>query len=84
VRGRVPLPWTVPLALTAPLLTAAGETLYFWLAYGAPPMRVVEANFSLQTGIRPAVIVFALAAAVSLVGAVRNWASSPKPRPRYA
>lgn len=84
VRGRLTLPWTVPLALTAPLLTAAGETLYFWLAYGAPPMRVLEANFSLQTGIRPAVIVLALAAAVSLVGAVRSWLSSPKPRPHFA
>lgn len=84
VRGRLPLPWTVPLALAAALLTATGETLYFWLAYGAPPTRVLEANFSLQTGIRPAVIVLALAAAVSLVGAVRSWLSWPKPRPHFA
>ena len=84
VRGRVPLPWLAPLALAAPLLTAAGEALYFSLAYGAPALRVFEANFSLQTGLRPAAIVFALAVAVSLVSAVRNWLSSPKPRPRFA
>jgi sulfoxide reductase heme-binding subunit YedZ len=84
VRGRLPLPWLAPLALAAPLLTAGGEALYFWLAFGVSPMRVLDANLSLQTGLRPAVIVFGLAAAVTLVGAVRNWLPTAKQRPRYA
>jgi methionine sulfoxide reductase heme-binding subunit len=84
VRGRLPLPWLAPLAVAAPLLTAAGEALYFWLAFGVGPMRVLDANFSLQTGIRPAVIVFGLAVAVSLIGAVRSWRTAAKQRPRFA
>jgi sulfoxide reductase heme-binding subunit YedZ len=84
LRGRLPLPWLVPLAAAAPLLTAAGETLYFWLAYGAPPLRVLAANFSLQTGLRPAVVVFAAAIAVSLAAALRNWLPSAKLRLRFA
>jgi sulfoxide reductase heme-binding subunit YedZ len=84
VRGRLPLPWLAPLALAAPLLTAGGEALYFWLAFGVSPMRVLDANLSLQTGIRPAVVVLGIAAAVSLIGAVRGWQTMAKQRPRFA
>lgn len=84
VRGRLPLPWLAPLALAAPLLTAGGEAVYFWLAFGVPPMRVLEANLSLQTGIRPALIVLGLAVTVSLVGVVRGWLPMARQRPRFA
>jgi sulfoxide reductase heme-binding subunit YedZ len=84
VRGRLPLPWLAPLALAAPLVTAGGEAVYFWLAFGVSPMRVFNANLSLQTGIRPAVIVLGLAATVSLIGAVRSWKTMVKQRPRFA
>jgi len=84
VRGRLPLPWLAPLAIAAPLLTAGGEALYFWLVFGVDPMRVLNVNFSLQTGVRPAVVVLALAAGVSLIAAVRNWLPSAKQRPRFA
>jgi len=84
VRGRLPLPWLAPLAVAAPLLTAGGEAVYFWLAFGVSPMRVLDANLSLQTGVRPAVIVLGVAVAVSLVGVVRNWLAMPKQRPRFA
>ena len=49
-------------------VTAAGEALYFWLAFGVDPMRVIDANFSLVTGIRPAVIVFDRGTASPKVG----------------
>jgi len=84
VRGRLPLPWVVPLAIAAPLLTAAGEALYFWIGYGVDPMRVLDANLTLQTGLRPAVIVLGLAVAVTVIAAVRSWSASAKPRPRFA
>lgn len=84
VRGRLPLPWLAPLALAAPLLTAGGESLYFWLAFGVDPMRVLSVNASLQTGVRPAVVVLALAVAASLIAAARNWLPSPGRRPRFA
>src|SRR5262249_44513523 len=65
VRGRLPLAWVGALALVAAVLTAAGEATYFALAYGAPWLRVISANWSLDTGVRPAVIVLALALAVT-------------------
>ena len=37
VRGRLPLAWVGGLGIAAAVLTAAGEALYFWLAYGADP-----------------------------------------------
>ncbi len=45
------------LAAAAAVLTALGEALYFWLKFGAPPARVLEANFSLAIGVRPGLAV---------------------------
>ena len=84
VRGRLPLPWVAALVLAAPVLTGAGEAFYFWLAYGVSPMRVIDANFSLQTGLRPAVVVFGLAAGVTVIGVARAWLPAAKQRPRFA
>ncbi len=85
VRGRVPLPWVGALGLVAAALTGAGEAFYFWLAFGADPLRVIAANWSLDLGVRPAPIVLALAMAVTAAGALRRLvAQAANRRPRYA
>ena len=67
------------------MLTASGEAAYFWLAYGADPMLVIAANWSLDTGVRPAVVVLALTEAVVAAGALRRLvALPPERRPRFA
>jgi len=71
VRGHLALPWLAGLGLAAPLVTALGEAVYFRLAFHAPLMRVLATNFSLVTGIRPAVIVLAIGLAVTVAGAAR-------------
>src|SRR5712691_12448807 len=85
VRGRLPLVWVGALAVMAAALTGLGEAAYFWLAYGAPPLRVIAANWSLDTGLRPAPIVLGLALAVTAAGALRGLVPLPaKRRPRFA
>ena len=44
VRGKLPLAWVGALGLAVPVLTALGEAVYFWLALGVDPMRVLSAN----------------------------------------
>lgn len=84
VRGRVPLAWVGALGIAAAVLTALGEALYFYLTLGVDPMRVLNANLSLDTGLRPAIVVLGLGLAVTLAGAVRAWVPGPKQRPRFA
>jgi sulfoxide reductase heme-binding subunit YedZ len=85
VRGRLPLAWVGALGVAAAVLTALGEAAYFWAAYGVEPMRVIAANWSLVTGVRPAVIVLGLGLAVAAAGAVRGKVALPaKRRPRFA
>jgi sulfoxide reductase heme-binding subunit YedZ len=85
VRGRLALLWVGALGVIAAVLTALGETAYFWLAFGVDPMRVIAANWSLVTGVRPAAIVLALALLVTAAGAVRPLlALAAKRRPGFA
>ena len=85
VRGRVPLRWVGALGIAAAVLTASGEALYFWIAYGADPMRVIAANWSLTLGLRPAAIVLGIALMVTAAGALRALFALPaKRRPRFA
>ena len=85
VRGHLPLFWVGALGVAAAVLTALGEAAYFWVAYGVDPLRVIAANWSLVTGVRPAVIVLGLALAVTAAGAVRGLMALPaKRRPRFA
>ncbi len=70
-RGHLALPWVGALSLAAEVGTALGEALYFRLAFHADLARVLEANFSSQTGIRPAVIVLAVGLAIAAAGALR-------------
>jgi methionine sulfoxide reductase heme-binding subunit len=85
VRGRLPLAWVGGLGIAAAALTAGGEALYFWLAYGADPDRVIPANWSLVLGLRPAVVVLGLGLAVTLAGLLRPLIGAlANRRPRFA
>jgi methionine sulfoxide reductase heme-binding subunit len=80
-RGRLAPGWVAALGVAAALGTALGEAAYFRLAFHADPLRVLGADLSLQTGVRPAVIVFALGAAITVAGVCRA-AAAPRPRRR--
>src|SRR5215472_15375344 len=45
-RRGLALPWVAGLSLAAAAGTALAEALYFRLAFGAPPLRVLDADFS--------------------------------------
>jgi sulfoxide reductase heme-binding subunit YedZ len=75
-RGLTPF-WVAALGLAAAAGTALGEALYFRLAFHAPLLRVLEVDFSLATGVRPAAIVFAICVAVTAVAAWRSVAAPP-------
>ncbi len=84
-RGRLALAWVGALSLAAAVATALAEAVYFGLAFHAPVMRVLDADLSLQTGIRPAVVVLAIGLAVTIAGALREaTARSAKRRLRPA
>jgi sulfoxide reductase heme-binding subunit YedZ len=54
-RGRgLPITWLAGLGLGVCLLTALGEALYYNYLSGAPILRILEANLSLDLGLRPA------------------------------
>jgi sulfoxide reductase heme-binding subunit YedZ len=85
VRGRLALTWVAAIGVVATVLTGLGEALYFHLAFHVDPLRVLPANFSLETGVRPAVIVFAWSVIVLIAGATRTrLVPPPTSRPRYA
>jgi sulfoxide reductase heme-binding subunit YedZ len=72
VRQRLALRWVAALSVGATLVTAAGEAAYFAIAYHADPMRVVAANWSLDLGARPAVVVLGLGLAMYAAGLLRS------------
>jgi methionine sulfoxide reductase heme-binding subunit len=85
VRGRLPLGWVATLGIAATVLTGLGEAVYLHLAFHAPIERVLMADFSLQTGVRPAVIVFAFGVIVLIAGTLRTYVAPPaRGRPRFA
>jgi sulfoxide reductase heme-binding subunit YedZ len=85
VRGRLPIVWLGALGVAAAVLTSLGEAAYFWFAFGVDPMRVIAANWSLVTGVRPAAVVLGLALAVTAAGAARALIALPaKRRPGFA
>lgn len=84
-RNRVPIWQLGALGIAASLLTALGESLYFWALHGVDPLRVLPANLSLMAGLRPSWIVLAMGIAVVAAGAARSfWKARAKLRPRYA
>lgn len=79
-RGKLPL-WSVAaLSLATGVLTAVGEAGYFWLSMGAPFVLVLQANLSLETGLRPSWVVFASTFAIALLGWLRAtfWPSKAR------
>jgi hypothetical protein len=74
------LAWVGALSLVAGIGAALGEAAYFHLAFHADPLRVLNADFSLQTGIRPAVVVLAIGLAVTAAGALRAATTRPSSR----
>ena len=85
VRGALGLGWIAGLGVLATVLTALGETLYFYLAFHVDPLRVLSANFSLQTGVRPAVVVLGFSLIVLAAGLARARLVPPaRGRARFA
>jgi methionine sulfoxide reductase heme-binding subunit len=80
VRGQLPLAWVGALSLAAVLVTALGEAAYFYFAFGADPMRVLDADLSLAAGLRPAAIVLAVGLAITAAGTVRLVLTPPAKR----
>lgn len=79
-RGKLPL-WSVAsLSVLAGVLTALGEAAYFAFAMGAPFGLVLQANLSLETGLRPAWVVLVSTLAVALLGWARAtfWPSKAR------
>jgi sulfoxide reductase heme-binding subunit YedZ len=80
-RRGLPLGWIGGLSLAAAAGTALGEAVYFRLAFGAPMLRVLDADFSLATGVRPAAVVLAIGLAVTLAAALRTATLRTAKRP---
>jgi sulfoxide reductase heme-binding subunit YedZ len=78
VRGRLPLGWVAGIGVVATVLTGLGEAAYFNIAFHVDPLRVLSADFSLQTGVRPAVIVFAFSLIVLIAGTARARLAPPQ------
>jgi sulfoxide reductase heme-binding subunit YedZ len=79
-RGKLPL-WTVAaMSLAAGLLTALGEAVYYWLSMSVPIALVLQADLSLDAGLRPAWVVFGATVAVALLGWLRStfWPSKAR------
>jgi methionine sulfoxide reductase heme-binding subunit len=79
-RGKLPL-WTVAsLSLGVAVLTALCEAGYYNYSLGAPLDLVLQANLTLDNGLRPAPVVFAATFAIALLGVVRATVWRPKAR----
>lgn len=81
--GRRPVPlWSVALlTLAAGPFIALLEAVYFHFAYHVTVTRVLMADLSLQTGVRPAWIVFGIVAAVTGVALARAALRRPSLKP---
>jgi sulfoxide reductase heme-binding subunit YedZ len=80
VRGRLSILWIAGLSLAGALVTAIGEAAYFSLAFGVAPMRILQADLSLTTGMRPAVVVLIVGITVTAAGAIRAMLVRPAKR----
>lgn len=69
---KVGIPVLLGLSVTAGVLTACGEAGYFWLKLGVDPLRVLTANLTLATGLRPAWIVFGAGLLFTVAAALRG------------
>lgn len=60
------------LSMASAILTALGEAVYFWLHNGIDPIRLLNAYFTLDTGLRPGWVVLAGGFAVTAAAIVRG------------
>lgn len=91
VRGRLPLAWVAAIGAAATVLTGIGEAVYFAVAFAGRVTfaTALSLNFSLRTGVRPAVVVFAFSLVVLAAGLLRLRLAPPQKnrptgRPRFA
>jgi methionine sulfoxide reductase heme-binding subunit len=61
------------------LLTAGGEAIYFRLAMGIDPLLILAADLTLDVGLRPGWVVFAIGLAVTALAAWRELVRRPAP-----
>lgn len=80
--GRVPVWQIAALGIVMTPLTAYGEAIYFWLKVGVDIDRVLAANLSTFSGIRPSWVVLALSVVVTIVAAIRARYGRKPPRVR--
>jgi hypothetical protein len=76
--------WPALLALLAAAGTALGEAVTYRLEAGAPLLRLLAANLTLEAGIRPALVVLAICLAVAAGGSMRRLAAPPRRLDRAA
>ena len=68
--------WSIGLlSLGSGVLTALGESVYYWIKLGVDPSLVLAANLTATAGIRPAAIVLSITLGVIGIGALRTWQS---------
>jgi sulfoxide reductase heme-binding subunit YedZ len=67
------------LSLLVGFATLGGELAYYWLAFHADPLRLLDAAVSLRAGIRPGWIVLAIGALVTILAATRIAQRPAKP-----
>jgi len=87
VRGRLPLAWVAALGVAATVLSGGGEAVYFAIAFAGRVTftTALSLDFSLRTGVRPAVVVFVFSLIVLAAGLARTrLAPPPRSRARYA
>lgn len=75
---------SVVLAPVVTLATALGEMAWFWAALGAPPLLVLAADLSFDTGIRPAQVVLGITALAALVAGLRRLQARRRTTPRFS
>ena len=64
--------WVIAASwFVAGALTFLFEAIGFWIAYDVPVLRVLEADFSFEAGVRPGWYVWGVGAIVTLIGLIR-------------
>jgi sulfoxide reductase heme-binding subunit YedZ len=80
--GDVPL-WRIgALGIAVTALTALGEAVYFWLKVGVGIDRVLAANLTTFSGVRPSWVVLALSVIATAIAAARARYGRKPPRVR--
>jgi sulfoxide reductase heme-binding subunit YedZ len=69
--SRVPLRSIGLLSLGCGMLTALGESVYYWIKLGVDPSLVLATNLTAAVGIRPAWVVLSITLGLTAVGALR-------------